>query len=1343
MATPPVNHSIPGPERLSLEGNVDRNFKQFKRAWSTYEIASRIKEQPAVIRAATLVAFLKPEVQEVLEGLPFPSEIDRQDAVKIIEVLENFCVGTCNETYERYKFGSRNQKLEEHFDAYVGSLRVLAKSCNFGELHDSLIRDRIVLGIRSENTRRKLLCATELTLQRCINICRAEESTDVRAKEIKGSEAEEALVHAFRNSKYPRDGSRLHRHENRSPVQSESSKWTNKRDVVNCKFCGKNHVWNKLKCPAWGKTCLSCKEKNHFKNFCPKGRNVHAIDDDVCDDELCCELDESKIAQVSITNAVDAKSLCATLVVNNNSCTVQVDTGCQSNIIGRKYVPNVKLVPSTKTLIMWNKTRKAPLGECEVLVENPANRKKYMVKFIVVDTDWTPLLCYKTSVLMKLLTINEHNMERVYNIDTDNCAKTISEYGEVFHDTLGQLPGVAHFEVDESVSPVVSPCRKVPLALRPVLKSKLRDLTEKGVIAPVNQPTDWLSNLVHTPKKNGDIRICLDPRPLNVALKRERFPMPLLKDLLPELSQAKVFSTFDLRNGYWHVVLDQESSLLTTFETPFGRYRWCRLPFGTKVSSELFQKRLYQVLGDLNGICNVADDILVYGTGETVEDAVVNHDFNLTAFLQRCREVGIRLNKEKMWLKQSQVSFLGHLLTDHGIKADPEKVEAIGKMPPPEDLEGVRRLAGTINYLSEFLPKLATVMEPINMLMRKDVPFQWAKAQQKAFAQVKELVCGDQVLQYYNPNKELTVQCDASQYGLGAALLQEHKPVAFASRALTETETRYAQIEKELLAIVFALEKFHQYAYGRPVIVRSDHKPLEAILTKPLFKAPKRLQGMMLRLQKYDFEVKYLKGKDMLIADTLSRAFLPTSTLAGPQDNIECVHMSQYLSITNERLKAIKRDTSTDPILQELKGVIMEGWPEKRDKLSAAVGLYHHFRDELTVTDGLIFRGERVVIPTASRKTLLNKIHSSHLGMDGCLRRARESLYWPNYSNDIKEFISLCSVCRDYERANQRETLMSHDIPDRPWATVGADMFSLDSKDFLVLVDYFSGFFEIDRLKDTTALSIIVKMKNHFARYGAPEKVVSDNGPQFSCTEFVNFANTWDFDHCPSSPGNSRANGKAEAAVKVAKSLIKKACASQQDIYLALLDHRNTPSAGQETSPVQRSLGRRTRTMLPTAQSLLKPTAPIDIRRQLKIQQSKQAHYYDKHARDLEALEEGDTVRLQPFVNRRSVWKKGQVIRRLDERSYDVECGSKVLRRNRVHLKKTGEMGSIEQTQVENLDKCVTPCPTQPVPISDTTSSRPEVTTPNEVEAATNTKTTRSGRTVKPPVKLSDYEVYK
>ena len=252
-------------------------------------------------------------------------------------------------------------------------------------------------------------------------------------------------------------------------------------------------------------------------------------------------------------------------------------------------------------------------------------------------------------------------------------------------------------------------------------------------MGPIDEPTPWVSSLAVVVKKSGALRICIDPRALNTPLKRERYQLPVLEDTLPELSRARVFTTVDLKSGYWHYVLAPESSVLTTFATPKGRCRWRRLPFGLFASSDIFQNHLNQALENLPGVLCIADDILIYGSGDADELATADHDRNLQNLLQQCLDRSIIFSPEKMKLRREAVPFMGHLLTSTGLKPDPSKVEAITNRPKPQDIEGVHLLNGFINYLAKLLPKLSEIMEHIRRLTWKDTPWERSTEQYKAF----------------------------------------------------------------------------------------------------------------------------------------------------------------------------------------------------------------------------------------------------------------------------------------------------------------------------------------------------------------------------------------------------------------------------------------------------------------------------------------------------------------------------------------------------------------------------------------------------------------------------------
>ena len=307
-----------------------------------------------------------------------------------------------------------------------------------------------------------------------------------------------------------------------------------------------------------------------------------------------------------------------------------------------------------------------------------------------------------------------------------------------------------------------------------------------------------------------------------------------------------------------------------------------------------------------------------------------------------------------------------------------------------------------------------------------------------------------------------------------------------------------------------------------------------------------RLQRMLLQLQKYSLEVGYKKGKYMHLADTLSRAYLPEEVAVAEVRELEEVSHTESLAMAPEDLERLKLVASQDAAMEELRRVIQQGWPPHKAGLPDAVRPYFEFRDQMTTQDQLVFKGPTVVVPAALRAEMMAKCHATHIGIEGCLRRARESMYWPRMSSDMKDYISRCDVCLAYRNAPQRETLVQHEITARPWAKVGADLCDFRGRTLLVVCDYFSGFIEVERLQTTTTVAVSKALKALFARYGVPDILVTDNGPQFSSAEFVGFAKRWGFQHTTSSPHYPQSNGRAENAVKTVKRLLTKCQESRQ-----------------------------------------------------------------------------------------------------------------------------------------------------------------------------------------------------
>ena len=468
--------------------------------------------------------------------------------------------------------------------------------------------------------------------------------------------------------------------------------------------------------------------------------------------------------------------------------------------------------------------------------------------------------------------------------------------------------------------------------------------------------------------------------------------------------------------------------------------------------------------------------------------------------------------------------------------------------------------------------------------------------------------------------------------------------------------------------------------------------------------------------------------------------------------------MAQYLPISAARLEDIRAHTKVDPDLQTLLKVIATGWPQTKQEIPAAAAPYFHFRDELSEQDGVIFRGNRAVVPTALRHDMLERIHSAHIGIEGCLRRSRECLYWPGMGGAVKEYIEKCSICRSFDSRQGKETLHSHEVPNRAWAKIGTDLFSCNDRDYLVTVDYYSGFWEVDALNDTKAQTVIHKLKAHFARYGIPDICMSDDGPQFFSDEFKRFSRKWQFKHTTSSPAYPQSNGKVEQAAKAAKTLMKKAKKTGTDPYLSLLAQRNTPMQGLDSSPAQRLMCRRTKTLLPTTASLLEPKLITDVEKKLRASKERQAHYYNQGAKDLDELKAGDIVRASPIGKEPKEPQKAIVLSKVGIRAYEVRTeNGRTYIRNRRHLRKSQEpfyRNYITQPTMGSSPASSPPAPSEPpkeYPAAKSeTAPAPIQTAPDRLaepqpEAtpaggnSSSLKTTRSGRVIKPPQRFKDY----
>ena len=600
--------------------------------------------------------------------------------------------------------------------------------------------------------------------------------------------------------------------------------------------------------------------------------------------------------------------------------------------------------------------------------------------------------------------------------------------GEEFHISL----------TDDAKSLCVQTPRAIPFAYRDKLKAELETLQEQGIITPVTHPTEWCAPIVVAPKKDSDnIRMCVDLSHLNRYVKRERYhsatPAQAVADIATE--NAKIFTKLDAMKGYHRCPLDKESQDLTTFITPFGRFKFLRAPYGISSISEHYNRRMDETFTGLPGFRRVVDDIVIY------DNDIAEHTHHFRQFLQRCEEKQITLNIAKWKFTQTMVNFAGFTLSAEGYQVDPLITQAIAKFPTPANRTDLRSFIGLVNQLSASTATVATLLLPLRPLLQPKNEFVWSDEFDRAFHAVKASLVSAPTLSYFDPTKPTRLCTDASRQGLGFVLQQKTGDtwslIQAGSRFLSDAESRYAIIELELLAVSWAIIKCNLFLAGLPhFTLLTDNHPLIPILNSHRLDEIEnpRLQRFKTKIMGYNFTATWLKGTLNYAPDALSRN--PTSDpqpneLLAERDlnNAEALTTLELRAITtahreNLRLQDRRSIAQKDQEYQKLKHYIHNGFPNHRQDLPDECKRYWSVRTHLSIEDDLIVYSCRLLIPTEMRREALTQLHNSHQGIVRTKERARLTLYWPDMDNDIENVITSCKTCQDTLPSNPREPVI-------------------------------------------------------------------------------------------------------------------------------------------------------------------------------------------------------------------------------------------------------------------------------------------------------------------------------
>ncbi|RUS70453.1 hypothetical protein EGW08_021782 [Elysia chlorotica] len=667
--------------------------------------------------------------------------------------------------------------------------------------------------------------------------------------------------------------------------------------------------------------------------------------------------------------------------------------------------------------------------------------------------------------------------------------------------------------------------RHPPYALRSAIEDELERLKNADIIEKV-EFSDWATPIVPVLKKDKSVRICGDYKTtVNRVIHQDQHPIPLIDELAHKLAGGVKFSKLDFSNAYTQLNLNAESRKLTTINTHKGLFRYKRLCFGFSSCPSIFQRVMEGIFLQIPNCVIYFDDLYITGCDDRT------HLQTLNTVLELCKDRGLRIRREKCEFLQDEVNFLGYRLNRDGLQPQPEKLRAIRDAPRPTNVNELRAYLGLVNYYCKFIHNASSLLAPLYDLLHKGVKWHWGREQQRAFDTSKTSLSSDKLLVHFDPNKQLILTCDASPRGVGAILShrdqQGERPIAYASRSLNAAEQNYAQIDREALSLIFGVTKFRKYIIGHQIELYTDHKPLLGLFGEHKAfpeNASARVQRWALILSGYSYRLAYRPGHQNN-ADALSRLPLPETPLVSePPDAVD--HLFNFVDELPVTATDIAKETLKDPLLKQVFNFAARGWPSKpSDDVRAFTARKH----EISIDNGCLLWGTRVIIPTSLRSRVLDILHETHIGISRMKAQARSWVWWPLLDYDIERLAKTCAICEQYQKSPPKAPLHPWDWPQQPWSRVHMDFAGpFLGKMFLIIIDAHSKWIDIKIMSKITASDTILELREVFSTFGLPEVIVTDNGPTWTSELFQNFLAHNGVKHITSAPYSPSTNGLAE-----------------------------------------------------------------------------------------------------------------------------------------------------------------------------------------------------------------------
>ncbi len=1289
------------PQAATLE-----DFRQWRKAWEANGRSKNLIYYPQHSQVSSMISAIGSHGSDIIEfSLGINPREPHKNVTEILDELHNFFREERNLAVDRRTYFTRTQKEGETFREFYYALERLSRNaclhrkCESEECRQDLLVTMIMLGVRNENARKELMKIQPFPdLKKALATCSTEENTEDNTDRISRKDVNKI-------STYKRDKKR-----------EQSSSRSSRPERKKCYRCGDDYSKGH-RCTAKNKTCNKCGAKGHIEKACKAKERLSRSNERRNDmrsvTSVFCNVNNVAQSEEETKPFCTLKTLTLNVYENGRRIgeakNVLPDSGAAANLMSINIFK--KLGGKMKDLSKQGDVVYGANG----LTINVIGRKRYTMQlgevavdaiFLVTDEYDGTIVNRKTCEALHILPrnfpdqvmIGDSTSNRVYVVQEHDIEKVktelLDEFADVF-DISGELKPMtgkpAHIELKPNAKPFqVNGPRPIPIPLRQATKKLIMDMVQQGVLQEVTEPTDWLHPFTVVVKPDRSLRLCVDLRMLNIFVKRPHYPVRTPKDAISAIPPtSRYFSVFDAKSGYLQIELDESSQLLTTFATPWGRFKHKRITMGLTSAGDEYNRRMDAALADLPNLQKVVDDIILH------DENLESHIMRVRTFLERCRANGITLNPKKAKVAQQSVKFAGFVVSQNGIEADPDKIKAIRHFPKPTNLTDLRSFVGLVEQLAGFSDEVAKVMRPLRPLLSKRSEFYWTHEHDRAFEETKQVLTKPPILATFDPTLPTMLQTDASRInGLGYALLQKQENIwrliEANSRFISPTESRYAMVEMELLAVKWAMKKCHNYLFGLEhfeLIV--DHKPLVSILDKQTLDCIEntRIQAFKAATSKYLFTTIWRKGKEHRIPDALSRAPINEPT---PEDLEDDNDIYNQTCMVKHKILAIDYDDDdvpeakcADPLLEEIKqrGKCDEDYiclkkflNSGETKIPGSIIMYKSVLDDMSQDDnGLLLVRQRLVVPRSMRKEILHKLHASHQGIDRTLRRARQTVYWPGLSSDVKSTVRSCEECMKYGVSLPKEPMLKDEVPHRIFEEVATDLFEIKGKHFLIIMDRYSGWPEVYKMGDCpTSEKIIARLVNYFSQVGCPLRLLSDGGRQFVSKEMEDFLKRWGINHRVSSPHYHQSNGLAEAGVKSVKALLKK-CGGDINAKFSegYLELRNTPRPGGK-SPAEIVYGQPMRSRVPAHHKAFDKKWLVSLEEhdaKMSKLALKSVDHYNKSAKSLSQLEAGMKVIMQDPNTK--LWDKtGVVMSKGNFRNYRVKTHSGLcLWRNRRFLK--------------------------------------------------------------------------